>query len=207
MIRKFSPPAPGDRVLDIGCGSGVIANVLASMGAITTGIDANASAVEYARRTFKRPDLDFRLGLVEEIDIPDGTVDGTYCLELVEHIYEHQARQLFSTIHRLSRPGGTLTVTTPNYRGTWPFVERALDTLRLVPRLEGEQHVTRFTRQRLQQLLEVTGWRIEVLTTFSTVAPFLSVLGWSLAERVALIEDRLDLCYGNILFAVARKTG
>jgi len=206
MIRKFSPPAEGDRVLDIGCGSGVIADVLASMGATTTGIDANPAAVEYARQTFRRSNLDFRLGLIEEIEFPDGTVDGVYCLELIEHLYEPQVRELFSTVHRLCRAGGTFTITTPNYSGVWPFVERFLDTLRLVPRLEGAQHVTRFTRERLQRLLEETGWRVDVMTTFSTLAPFVSVLGWQLAERVAAVEDDLDFRFGSILFAVARKT-
>jgi len=205
MVRKFSAPAPGDRVLDIGCGSGVIANVLASMGAVTTGIDANPAAVDYARRTFKQANLDFRVGHVEEIDVPDATVDGVYCLELIEHIYEHQVRELFSALNRVCRVGGKLTITTPNYSGVWPFLERALDTLRLVPRLDGDQHVTRFTRTRLRRLLEDTNWQVDVLTTFSTVAPFASLLGWNFAERVAAMEDDLDLRFGNILFAVDRK--
>jgi 2-polyprenyl-3-methyl-5-hydroxy-6-metoxy-1,4-benzoquinol methylase len=206
MIRKFSAPSPGDRVLDVGCGSGVIADVLASSGASTIGIDGNPDAIAYASRTFQRPNLEFRQSLVEEIAEPEGSIDRIYCFELVEHIYEHQVERLLQTMHRLTRPGGTLTLTTPNFRGTWPVLERTLDLLHLVPHLDGDQHVTHFHRRRLHDVLLKTGWHVERLRTFSTFAPFSSVLGWGFAERISAIEDRLDLPFGNILFATAIRS-
>jgi len=205
VVRKFSAPRPGDRVLDVGSGSGVIADVLAQMGARVTGVDASEDAVSYARRTFARDNLDFRLGLVEEIDVPDESVDRTYCFELIEHIHDHQVRRLFETLKRVTKPGGVLTLTTPNYRGLWPLIELALDATGLVPRLAGDQHVTRFHRARLREMLIGAGWRLERLTTFSTFAPFLSVLGWGLAERVSALEDSLSLPFGNVILAIARK--
>ena len=48
VIRKFSAPRSGDRVLDVGCGSGVVANALAGMGAIVTGVDGNPDAIAFA---------------------------------------------------------------------------------------------------------------------------------------------------------------
>lgn len=206
MIRKFSAPSPGDRVLDVGGGSGVIADLLASMGAETLAVDGNPEAIAYASRTFRRDNLRFRLGLVEDLDLAPESLDRTYCLELVEHIYEHQVHRLLETVHRFTRPGGTLTLTTPNFRGTWPVLERMLDLFHLVPHLDGDQHVTHFHRERLRAILVATGWRIDRVQTFATVAPFLSVAGWRLAERVSALEDRLDLPFGNLIFAVATKS-
>lgn len=205
MIRKFSPPAPGEVVLDVGCGSGVIADVLAGMGARVTGVDGSPRAVDYARRTFVRPNLDFVLGLVDDLRFAPASVDRVYCLELIEHIHEHQARELLASLHRLTRSGGTLTLTTPNYHGLWPALELLLDASGLVPHLDGDQHVSHFHAARLRALLEETGWTVERLTTFSTLAPFASVLGWRVAEGVAAMEDRLRLPFGNVLFAVGRK--
>ena len=207
MMERFSRPANGDRVLDIGCGSGVLANALRAQGALVTAVDGNPDAISYARRTFGRDGIDFRLGQVDEIEAEPGTMDKCYCFEVVEHLYMNQVDSLLRRAHELTRPGGTLTVTTPNYRGVWPAIEWTLDTLRLVPHLDGDQHVTRFTDDRLRRSLVHAGWEVELLTTFSTIAPWMSVVNWKLAERVARIEDAMKLSWGSILFAVARKRG
>jgi 2-polyprenyl-3-methyl-5-hydroxy-6-metoxy-1,4-benzoquinol methylase len=204
VIRRFAAPRPGERVLDVGCGSGVVADLLASMGSIVTAVDGNPDAVAYARCTFRRENLEFRQALVDELDFAAGSFDRIYCLELIEHIYENQVASLFRACHRLLRPAGTLTVTTPNYRGLWPAVEFTLDRLKLVPTLNGEQHVTHFTPARLSVMLSNSDLMVEHLTTFSTFAPFVSVISWSLAERVARLEDRLALSFGNIILATAR---
>jgi 2-polyprenyl-3-methyl-5-hydroxy-6-metoxy-1,4-benzoquinol methylase len=205
MIGKFSRPQAGERVLDIGCGSGVISDVLRSFGASVIAVDGNPDAISYARRTFGDSGIEFHLGQVDEVSAKRGSIDRSYCLEVIEHLYLNQVESLFRRVSDLTRPGGTLTLTTPNYHGVWPAIEWTLDLIEAVPHLDGDQHVTRFTAKSLRALLEKTGWRVDRLTTFSTIAPWLSVAGWSLAERAASIEDRMSLRWGSILFAVATK--
>lgn len=205
IIRRFSLPHPGDRVLDVGCGSGVIASLLAQCGAHATGVDANPQAIEYASKTFRHATLDFRLGSVEELDFTPDSIDRIYCLELIEHLYENQVSDLLRAMHHLVKPGGTVMLTTPNYRGLWPMIELTMDILKLAPQMDEEQHVTRFHHARLRQMLEATGWRVERLTTFSTFAPFVSVINWKLAEQCAALEDRLSFPFGNLILAVATK--
>src|SRR5262245_28272721 len=53
-----------ERVLDVGCGSGVFADALAKRGAEVLAVDANADAITYATNTFARPGLSFSLGLL-----------------------------------------------------------------------------------------------------------------------------------------------
>lgn len=205
MVRKFSAPGPGQRVLDVGCGSGVVADLLASMGAVVTGVDANAKAIEFARATFRRANLDFRCAYVEELDYASASIDGIYCLEVIEHLYQQQVHALLATFARLLRPGGVLTLTTPNYRGIWPVIELAMDRLRLAAPMAEHQHVTRFDRASLRQALVGADWEILRLATFSTFAPFLSVVNWRVAERCAEIEDRVDLPFGNLLMLLAKR--
>ncbi|HJU69145.1 MAG TPA: class I SAM-dependent methyltransferase [Gemmatimonadaceae bacterium] len=204
MIRRFAQPVPGERVLDVGCGSGVITNLLAELGATATGVDGSADAIAYARETFQRPNLQFVHGLVDELDFPDASFDRVYCFELIEHLYAGQGRDLLRKCRDLTRPGGMLALTTPNYRGVWPAIEWLMDTLRLAPTLAEAQHVAKYTRSSLAVLLSDVGWRIQHLTTFSTVAPFMSVLGWRVADAVAEVEESITLPFGSILFAVAR---
>lgn len=207
MIRAFSPPAPGDRVLDVGCGSGVVAALLAELGAHVVGVDANEDAVAYARRTFGGSRARFEVGLVDDLGFDAATFDRAYCLEVIEHLPLFQGRHLLASLLRLVKPGGVLTLTTPNYQGTWPAIEFALDRLHLVPRLAGTQHVCRFTRASLRDLAETAGWRVTQLRTFSTLAPFLSVLSWNLAVRCSGLEDRASLRWGNVLWCVATSPG
>lgn len=204
-VRKHNPPLPGERALDVGCGSGVVSSLLRTLGAETVGVDANPDAVEFARRTFGRQGLKFHVGLVGELDFEPCSFDRLYCLELVEHLYEHQSEALLRDLHSVGRDGATLMLTTPNYRGAWPVLEFTLDLLRLVPRLADEQHVARFHAAKLRALLERTGWEVRHLGTFCTVAPFASVLGWRMAERLAEAEDRWAPWFGNLLLAVAVK--
>ncbi len=205
VVRRLCPPSPGDRVLDVGCGSGVVSHLLASLGGRTTGIDSSETAVAYATATFACHGLDFRLGRVEDLDFADGSVDRVYAFELIEHLSEPQVRQVLSRLRRFVRPGGTLLVTTPNYRGPWVLLEWLLDRTGLAAPMARHQHITRFSRSRLARVLSETGWRTERLSTFSTFAPFLSLLGWQLAERCADLEERLALPFGNLLVAVARR--
>ena len=205
IIRKFFPPRPGDVVIDVGCGSGVQSALLASLGARTTGVDGSQEAIAYARSAFSHENLEFKAALVEDLLFPAGSVDRIYCFELIEHIYEPQALALLRTFHRLAKDTAILLITTPNYAGTWPLIEFVMDRLRLAPQLDEAQHVTHYTHRRLRRVLEQAGWRVDRIGTFSTFSPFLSPISWQLATRVAELEDRLALPFGNILLAIGRK--
>ena len=205
VVRRLCPPALGERVLDVGCGSGVVANLLASLGARATGIDSSQTAVEYARAAFPAGGLDFRLGRIEDLDLEPGSVDRVYAFELLEHLSEQEVRQVLARLRSFVRPGGTLLVTTPNYRGPWILLEWLLDRTGLVAPMAGHQHVTKFWKSRLARVLSEAGWHTELLSTFSTFAPFMSVFGWNLAERLFDWEQRLGLPFGNLLVAVARQ--
>ena len=106
-VDALLPPAPGDHVLDVGCGSGVVTSHLARRGARALGIDANPAAIEFARRQFGGENARFQLGLVDDGFSTGEPVDKAYCLEVVEHIYRAQALSMLVRIREALRPGGT----------------------------------------------------------------------------------------------------
>src|SRR5215207_1538265 len=114
VVEKFSCPAKGERVLDIGCGSGVVSDALHRHGAVVTAVDGNSKAIDYARRTFGRDGIRFHHGQVEDLPARAGSIDRSYCFEVIEHLYINQTERLLRKAHRLSRTGGTITLTTPN---------------------------------------------------------------------------------------------
>lgn len=206
-IDALLPAASGDRVLDVGCGSGVVSAHLATSGARVTGIDGNPRAIDFATRRFAAGNLDFVQGQVDDA-LPTGErIDKIYCLEVIEHIYRHQAATMLDSFRRALAPAGGIFLTTPNYRSLWPLIEWAMDRSGRFPALKDEQHVERYTAGRLAALCAESGLRVERLTTVCLVSPWLAPLGRALAERTLDLEIRLPARIGSILVAVLRRGG
>lgn len=62
-------PQPGERVLDVGCGTGHLTAQIAAAGAIVTGIDASQAMVDSATRAY--PDIAFVLGDAADFAFPE----------------------------------------------------------------------------------------------------------------------------------------
>ena len=205
LLDWFFIPSAGERVLDVGCGSGVFANRLAELGAQVTAVDSNAESVEYGERTFVRDNLEFRRGLLDELGLPDNSFDSAVCLEVIEHVYPAQTDALLADLRRVLRPGGRLLLTTPNYRGLWPLVEWASDCFGdNAPMREG-RHITFFHRALLRRHLENAGFEVEQMRTYCTFAPFAAAMSHSLSGWLDKIERHWDFPFGNLLAAAARN--
>ena len=204
-IRRYLPPEPGDRVIDVGCGSGVVSAYLGEFGAEVLGVDGNRDAVRYATEHFASENVRFVLGHVDETFAAAGSADKVYCLEVIEHIYREQAEAMLRGFHRLLRPGGRVFLTTPNYRSLWPLIERLMDLAGVAPRLVADQHVAQYNARSLAALAGRCGFAVERVATNCLAAPWLAVFGRRLAERVDALEARLPLPAGSILVCVLHR--
>lgn len=86
-------PLEGLRILDVGCGGGLLAEPLARMGADVTGIDLAPGHVELARRHAERSGLaiDYRLAAVEDLGSENQRFDLVCAMEVVEHVADQPA--------------------------------------------------------------------------------------------------------------------
>jgi SAM-dependent methyltransferase len=111
VYRWIAARCAGLRVVDLACGEGYGAAVLAERAAQVTGVDANPAAHEHARLRYSRPGLGFARGLVEEWD--DGAPwDAIVFLQTIEHVREPGS--LLRRFAELLAPGGVAYVSTPN---------------------------------------------------------------------------------------------
>lgn len=203
---RWLDPQAGDYILDIGCGSGVLASRLAqTKGTQVVGIDVKEEAIAYAKSQFKGSNLKFEVGLVDELNIRDASVDKIAMLEVIEHIYPDQALKAMREYFRLLKPGGLLVITTPNARSLWPLIEWGLDLFRLVPNLKDDQHVDDYHAAKLIALAKGVGFQLITCHTIHFVAPWLARLNWQLALKVHRLEQSRSHRLGNLLLACFEK--
>lgn len=206
LMELLGLPDTTMTVLDLGCGSGVVAEYLARTAGAVHAIDGNPAAIEFAREQFQRPNLFFRQGLLHELCFGPQSFDAIYLLEVIEHLYEPQTKQLLLSLKVLLKPGGRVLLTTPDYHSAWPLVEWLMDVLHLAPRMQGHQHVLKLTRPRLRRLAAESGYRVTRCFREWGLAPFCSVLGWRFAERVRALERRTKGPFGMVICAELRPS-
>jgi len=107
-------PLDGLRILDIGCGGGLVAEPLSRLGALVTGIDPASDNIEAARThaVISGLDIDYRTATAEEIAARDEQFDAVLCLEVVEHVPDPAG--FIGLAAGLVRPGGLLVASTIN---------------------------------------------------------------------------------------------
>ncbi len=164
----------GKRVIDIGCGGGLLSEGMAALGAEVTGIDLSEKALGVARlHLFESGhSIDYRLIAAEAMaeEAPAG-FDHVTCLEMLEHVPDPGST--VAACARLVNPGGQVFLSTLN-RNAKAYVVAVLGAeylLKLLP--AGTHEYTRFLkpaelarlcREAGLEVLEITGLRYNPFT-------------------------------------------
>ncbi|MBX3696788.1 MAG: bifunctional 2-polyprenyl-6-hydroxyphenol methylase/3-demethylubiquinol 3-O-methyltransferase UbiG [Dokdonella sp.] len=137
----------GARVVDVGCGGGLLSEAMASAGADVVGIDLAPAVLEVARLHLLESGLkvDYRETGAEALaQTMGGEFDVVTCLEMLEHVPDPAS--VIRACADLLRPGGRLFVSTLNRtpRSFATAIVGAEYVMRLLPR--GTHHYARFIK-------------------------------------------------------------
>jgi 2-polyprenyl-6-hydroxyphenyl methylase/3-demethylubiquinone-9 3-methyltransferase len=114
-IEQMADGLAGKRVVDVGCGGGILTESMAARGAVALGIDLGEKALGVARlhKLESGAAVEYRLVAAEALaaEAP-GTFDVVTCMELLEHVPD-PARTI-DACARLATPGGLVVVSTIN---------------------------------------------------------------------------------------------
>lgn len=172
--------SPGMKVLDVGCGPGFHAHLLAELVSSekTTGsvvcLDIDPLMLQKARQITDRHasdqnpylrSLNFIVGDVYKIGMESDSVDVVFCRFVLEHLKEPQ--KAVREMVRVTKPGGAVIVIDTDDRG-WALTPRSIPfetLLRAFENLQLREGGNRFVGQDIGQLLDVTDLRNVTVST------------------------------------------
>ena len=108
-------PLAGRKVLDLGCGGGILSEAMAALGADVTGIDAGEEPLAVAKLHLEGSGLrvDYRLDTAESFaERAPESFDVVACMELLEHVPDPES--VVAACARLAKPGGDVFFATLN---------------------------------------------------------------------------------------------
>ncbi len=114
MLRAFLRLAPGDRAVDLGCGSGRALVWNAETGAALTGIDISPF---FARESLETTDL--VMGDLRRLPLQDGAFTKAWTLDVLEHVSPQGLHDVLTEAHRVLADGGALFIYTHVRKNGW----------------------------------------------------------------------------------------
>ena len=183
----------GSRVLDVGCGGGLLAEALARAGAKVTAIDLAPGMIEVARlhALEQKLDIDYRVVAAEAVAAAEpGGFDVVTCMEMLEHVPD--PARMVATLGKLVRPGGAIFVSTLN-RNLKSFLLAIVGAeyiLNLIPkgtheydRLIRPNELARWARAADLTVRELAGIELNPFTEHCTLSRNIDVNYLALLER------------------------
>jgi 2-polyprenyl-3-methyl-5-hydroxy-6-metoxy-1,4-benzoquinol methylase len=181
---------PHSRVLEIGCGRGLLLKSLVQLGHECHGTERSELAASRASQTvgiriYPKP--------IEECHLPEGYFDLVILWHVLEHLVDPGST--LSTLFKLTKPGGLLLLEVPNYLS---FQSRLAGKQWF--HLDTEHHLQHFSGLGLQQLLEAKGFETLKTTTFNVeqcpygvLQSFLNSLGLPREQLYRILKRDIDL--------------
>ena len=194
-LLEIAGDVRGRRVLDLGCGRGELALLLARAGAAeVVGAEVSADALRVARDTLKPHPEAARVTLREipasgSLPFPDGRFDDVVLADVVEHLPDEVLRHALAEVRRILRPGGRVLIhTMPNQWYWWWGYALEMWYTRWVARrpltphflafrsLNDPTHINQQSPRSLRRALARAGLRARVWV--ETTTPYVGRTGW-----------------------------
>jgi 2-polyprenyl-3-methyl-5-hydroxy-6-metoxy-1,4-benzoquinol methylase len=166
-ILEKSKLKEGGRILEIGCGTGEIASLLAKQGNVeVVGVDICRPFIEEARKIHQHPKLSYEVFDFNSTNDSDyskiGKFDSIVGNGILHHLY-HSLDTSLQRFKQLCNPGARVVFLEPNLLNPYCYLIFSFAPLRRLAKLEPDEMA--FTRRFIQSKLEKNGFS-EILVEY-----------------------------------------
>jgi 2-polyprenyl-3-methyl-5-hydroxy-6-metoxy-1,4-benzoquinol methylase len=173
-VARVAPP--GARILDFGCGPGVISMALAAQKYDVTGVDGAPRMIELAGAEAKRrnlPNATFEVVDAGRIAFAPGSFDAVVCSSVIEYVPDDT--KLIADLAAVLRVGGHLLISVPQAESIVGIAEGGLSRLAAYTNAERRRHLTfslrRYHSREFARTLEAAGFGSLTFTYFESAIP------------------------------------
>jgi 2-polyprenyl-3-methyl-5-hydroxy-6-metoxy-1,4-benzoquinol methylase len=169
-LRRLKQKNP--KVLDVGCGRGLLLRAFQQQGCDVTGTEFSDGACRFAREVLQLP---VRVGLLPELKFPENSFDVVVMWHVLEHISD--PRPIVAEVARILRPGGIFLVAVPNFGSPEARLTKAGWF-----HLDCPRHLSHHTEESLPQILNAAGlspqWVSSLAPEYDNFSFVQSLLNW-----------------------------
>jgi 2-polyprenyl-3-methyl-5-hydroxy-6-metoxy-1,4-benzoquinol methylase len=185
LLKKYNLlENPLARILDVGCGTGMILKEISSQGEVW-GLDNDEQALKFCRKRGLR--FLKKANLQQKLPFEDQSFDVILCLDVLEHLKNEDLS--ISEFRRLLKPKGMLVITVPAYPALWSYWD------------EISGHQRRYSPKTLVDLLKRNNFQVTKLSYFNffvflpvvLIRIFKSILGKKAKSRGDYTSDFIEL--------------
>lgn len=109
-VARMTAAAPGDRILEVGCGGGHVLRLFPESDLV--GVDVSQHMLDKARRNLRGYRVQLLKGELGRLHLPVASFNRIICTEVLEHVDDPE--ELLDQMARLLRPDGRIVITLPN---------------------------------------------------------------------------------------------
>ena len=137
------------RVLDVGCGPGVMTEIVLQRGGIFDGVDLSPEMVSEAKEKFGHlPGVHFAVGNIEKIEAGNNSYDQLICMAVIEYLKTPD--RALAEMARVLKPGGIAIITMPKRWHVSRVTVAATAPVRVLAKMLGAATADHLPRLRLQ---------------------------------------------------------
>ncbi len=179
---------PGEKILELGCGTGYFTRSLAGTGAHITAIDISPDLLEVAQRECPHENVTFEIQNAYALTYPDAVFDSVIGSSVLHHL---EIEPALSEIYRVLRPGGSIRFTEPNMLNPQIALQKNVPAIK--KRLGDSPDETAFFRWPFRRDLEQAGFRQIDIKPFDFLHPSIPPRWIATIERLGGLCEKLPL--------------
>jgi ubiquinone/menaquinone biosynthesis C-methylase UbiE len=203
MVVEHCSIGPGKTVLEIGCGTGTLTEVLAKTGATVVATDIFQDFLNAVEgKIGHNPNISYKIADAETLEgLPDASFDAVVGLSILHHL---DVNKTLASIKRVLKPGGMLAFAEPNMLNPQIALQKNIPPLKKL--LGDSPDETAFFRWPFAKKLKSAGYSEIKVVPFDFLHPSIPNFLAPLADRFGALLERLPLReIAGSLFIAAKK--